>query len=136
VTVPSQPHEPPEDVATLRVSRAAQLDPGAVIRVLQDPSWLGDQVVDSARPQGVRTVLTDLVLPLPPDGRLLSFRKAAYVDLGPVISETAPVSIEIAWRSASLAPLFPVFAGRLLVRPNGLIDRIIEQARIATQPAG
>jgi hypothetical protein len=66
------------------------------------------------------TYLTDLVLPLPPDGRLLSLRKAAYVDIGPIDERPDRVEVAIAWRSASLAPLFPVFAGRLVARPAGL----------------
>jgi hypothetical protein len=31
------------------------------------------------------------------------------------------VLVEIAWRSASLAPLFPVFAGRLSISANDIV---------------
>ncbi len=54
------------------------------------------------------------------DGRVLTFRKAAFVDIGFVPPGVAAWSVEISWRPASFAPLFPVFAGRLSVRPDGL----------------
>ncbi len=48
----------------------------------------------------------------------MTFKKAAFVDVGPV----RPLSdgsreVEISWRSSSLAPLFPVFAGHLALTP-------------------
>jgi len=109
-----------DDVATLHVHRAGSIDPAPFAVLLRDPSWLGQVVVDPALPGGSLRLLTDLQLPLPPDGRLLSLRKAAYVDVGPVSVVEDGVDVELAWRSASLAPMFPVFAGRLRVRSTGL----------------
>ena len=48
------------------------------------------------------------------------FRKAAYVGVGQLTGGTSGCEVEIDWRSASLAPLFPVFAGQLNVRASGL----------------
>jgi hypothetical protein len=109
------------DVVRLRVRRRAELDPDAVCRALAEPSWLGQPVDEPEAPSAGRRYLTDLILPLPPDGRRLSLRKAALVDVGPFTPlPNGGCEIEIAWRSATLAPLFPVFAGQLVVAPDGL----------------
>jgi hypothetical protein len=112
---------PADEVATLRVYRAGSQDIGRLRSLLAQDGWLG-QVVDlDGLAPGMTRYLTDLVLPLPPDGRLLSLRKAAFVDLGtPVAIGPEAIDLEIAWRSASLAPLFPVFAGHLEARSTGL----------------
>ena len=122
VTQPPERSLSLDDVATLRVQRPVAVDVDRLPRLLADGTWLG-QVVDVADlPAGTTRYLTDLVLPLPPDGRLLSLHKAAFVDLGPVEARPNGVSdVAIAWRSASLAPLFPVFAGHLTVRADGLV---------------
>jgi len=113
--------EPGPEVATLRVHRGGRVDVALVCALLRDGQWLGEAVPVSDVAAGTRRYLTDLVLPLPPDGRLLSLRKAALVDLGPVDATMADgCEAPIAWRSASLAPLFPVFAGRVIVRTTGV----------------
>lgn len=109
------------DVVTLRVRRTGRLHPSIVCAALADPEWLGQRIESAEAPIGMRRFLTDLVLPLPPDGRTLALRKAAFVDLG--VPESLPdggCTIEVAWRSASLAPLFPVFAGRLVIEAAGI----------------
>ena len=110
-----------DSVATLHVQRPGSIDVARLRDLLASGSWLGQPVDEPSVPTGMERYLTDLVLPLPPDGRLLSLRKATFLDLGPV-ERLAPDGIvfEVAWRSASLAPLFPVFAGRLEARPMGL----------------
>jgi hypothetical protein len=103
------------------VRRTGRVHPAIVCGALADPEWLGQRIEAAAAPTGMRRFLTDLLLPLPPDGRTLALRKAAFVDLGP--PQALPdggCAIEIAWRSASLAPLFPVFAGRLVVEVSGI----------------
>jgi hypothetical protein len=110
-----------DDVATLRVHRAGALDVNRLCTLLADGGWLGQVVDVEGLPPGTTRYLTDLVLPLPPDGRLLSLRKAAFVDVGPIESAAeGGCDAQLAWRSASLAPLFPVFAGRLSARGSGL----------------
>jgi hypothetical protein len=109
------------EVATLRVHRAGRIDTARVCAALVSAGWLGESIPVPDLPAGTRRYLTDLVFPLPPDGRLLSFKKAAYVDLGGTTAlADGGCEASVAWRSASLAPLFPVFAGRLLIRPTGV----------------
>ena len=116
---PSAEHT--DDVATLRVHRAGSLDVTRLCGLITDGAWLGQVVDVPDLPPGTTRYLSDLVLPLPPDGRLLSLHKAALVDLGPMTARAdGGCDVEIAWRSASLAPLFPVFAGHLSARPSGL----------------
>jgi hypothetical protein len=81
-------------------------------------AWLGT-AVGSNRP-GSRRFLTDLSLPIREHAPSLTFKKAAFVDLGEVRRTSAGCEIEIGWQSSSLAPLFPVFAGRLAVTPAEL----------------
>ena len=58
--------------------------------------------------------LLDLELRVTEHAPRMAFRKAAYVDLGPLRGGgRGPLSISISWRAAGLAPLFPVFAGTL-----------------------
>jgi hypothetical protein len=112
---------PPTDVVSLRVRRRVDLDVDAACRALAEPAWLGQPVATDTLPAGTRRYLTDLVFPLPPEGRLLSLRKAALVDLGPEARlADGSCRFEISWRSATMAPLFPVFAGRLLLGRAGL----------------
>ncbi|HSL97226.1 MAG TPA: hypothetical protein VK831_01520 [Candidatus Deferrimicrobiaceae bacterium] len=107
------------DVVTLAVRRAGRVDPAMVCGALAEAEWLGQPIDSGEAPPGMRRFLTDLVLPL--DGRWLALRKAAFVDLGPPRPRPeGGCVLEIAWRSASLAPLFPVFAGRLAVGSDGI----------------
>ena len=121
VSAPQARIDQPDDIATLRVHRAGAVDVRRLCPLLSTTGWLG-QVVDADDvAEGTTRFLTDLVLPLPPDGRLLSLHKAALVDLGPVVAHAdGGCDVEIAWRSASVAPLFPVFAGHLIARATGL----------------
>ncbi len=108
-----------EDVETLAIRHAAAIDLATVPEELADAStWLGPEIDASA---GYRRYVGDLAFPLLTRPRTVLFRKAALVDIGtPARLPDGAVSVEIAWQSATLAPLFPVFAGRLLVRANGL----------------
>jgi hypothetical protein len=68
----------------------------------------------------MRRFATDLRLG-PDDRSLLApIRKAAYVDLGSAQRMEDGLRIEISWRSASLAPLFPVFSGWLIIHRGEL----------------
>lgn len=112
--------EAAHDVSSLHVVRPGRVDPAVVCRLLDEPDWFGEPVAAADIPEGARRFLMDLVLPLPPDGRLLSLRKAALLDVGPALGVPGECEVAVAWRSATLAPLFPVFAGRLIVQPAGL----------------
>jgi hypothetical protein len=77
------------------------------------PSWLGSP--DDAAPDGMRRFAVDLRLGTGPGGREARIGKAALVDLGAVRTTGAELRVEISWRAANLAPLFPVFSGWLTV---------------------
>jgi hypothetical protein len=108
-----------QGVETLAVHYAAVIELGRVRRVLDGATeWLGPEV---EAPAGYRRYLGDLAYPLLTRPRTLLFRKAALVDIGPPARlPDGSVSASIAWRSATLAPLFPVFAGRLRIQASGL----------------
>ncbi|MGH2407635.1 MAG: hypothetical protein ACRDF7_06125 [Candidatus Limnocylindrales bacterium] len=103
----------------LRLSHEARIDRRIARRRLDGPGWLGAEV--DGGPPGLRRFETDLVLPLRSGRPRTVFRKAAYVDIGPVSVIERGLSVDIGWRSATLAPLFPVFAGRLDVGSAGLL---------------
>jgi hypothetical protein len=105
----------PAHVTPLLLVQPAAADPARAVHLLVERAgdWLGSPVSGAA--DGRTRYLTDLRLPLREHSPSLVFRKAAYVDLGAVRTSPGRCDIEIEWRSASLAPLFPVFAGHLIV---------------------
>lgn len=108
----------PESAERLAVRIRTTLDPVEASRKLAAPDWLGPE--DLAAP-GYRRFMSDLAFPLFTSPRTLLFRKALIVDLGPVTAlADGSAAVEIAWRSATLAPLFPVFSGQLLIGTDGL----------------
>jgi len=108
-------------VSRLAVDLPGRIDLAAARRALEQPDWLGTPAAPPPDRPEMRRYLTDLVLQLSAVGRPLEFRKAAYVDVGPVAERGRRLEVEIGWRSATMAPLFPVFAGTLLVTPAGLV---------------
>jgi hypothetical protein len=84
----------------------------------EELDWLGDPDVEPEGHPGVRRVRTDLGYDVPSGS--LAVRKAALIDVGPAVADRSRVRLEIAWRSATLAPLFPVFAGELVVSRDAL----------------
>jgi hypothetical protein len=112
------PLDPSIDVPLDRVARLSarhpiELDLAAARQRLEAPDWLGT-LVESPRSDR-RRYLTDLAFPISRGTRTLLFRKAAYVDLGAVRAATDGYDLAIEWSSATLAPLFPVFAGVLAI---------------------
>jgi len=103
----------------LRLTRPLAIDLDAARRLLDAPEWLGAAM--GPEQPGMRRFVTDLVLPLRAGRPQTIFRKAAYVDLGAPQAIDSGLRVAIGWRSSTLAPLFPVFAGRLEVRPGTLI---------------
>jgi len=93
----------------LRERAAEVLGPGRI-------SWVGGEVVDRSdgrAPQGMDRHLIDLRMRVGEHSPLVTFHKAAYLDLGAVRDDGTRISVEIAWRAAGMAPLFPVFSGHL-----------------------
>jgi hypothetical protein len=102
----------------LSASVPLHADPVAVAAVLGEGPAGWDE-----RPAvpGYRRYAVDLRLRLGGDGAgLTTFRKAALVDIGPVRAADGGYMAEIGWRAATAAPLFPVFAGEILIGPDAL----------------
>jgi hypothetical protein len=98
--------------------RAAARGPDAVAALLERgvAGWEERPGLD-----GVRRYAVDLRLRLGGPGAALStFRKAALVDIGAIHRGTAAHEVEIQWRAATAAPLFPVFSGLLRIGPDDL----------------
>ncbi len=104
----------PHGFVRLVVAERLRSDPGDVARLLQaDRPWAALQPAPSA-PAGMRRFALDLKLRVGgDDSALTTFSKAAYLDLGRVETTPAGWVVDIGWQTATLAPLFPVFAGRL-----------------------
>lgn len=113
------PPLPETGTVALRLTRPGAIDLAIARRRLDAPEWLGATVPPEQR--GMRRFMTDLVLPLRAGQPQTVFRKAAFVDLGEAQAMPGGLSVPIGWRSSTLAPLFPVFAGRLQVRPEALV---------------
>ena len=101
-------------------------------------SWLGPEREAAAR--GMHRYEADLHLRTSDAPSLVTFRKAAYVDIGPLRAHNGGWQAEVGWRASSFAPLFPVFAGTLEIRsgeltlrgsyapPGGAIGRAADRA--------
>jgi hypothetical protein len=111
---------PPPHATALVLVQPAAIDPRRAFDLLSNvgAEWLGE-VSDSPR-RGTRRYLSDLSFPVRERAPQLTFKKAAYVDLGEVRATAEGCVAEISWQSSSLAPLFPVFAGHLKIGPTEL----------------
>jgi hypothetical protein len=110
----------PAHLTSLRLVQPASIDIERVKPLFAEAArgWLGTPVEGQAA--GSRRFLTDLSLPIHEHAPSLVFRKAAFVDVGATRRTSDGYAVEIGWRSSSLAPLFPVFAGHLTVTPTEL----------------
>lgn len=104
----------------LRASVPGQISPDVAASLLgpEVASWLGQPADDP--PSGMRRFAVDLRLSPDDGGLLATLHKAANVDLGASQRLSDGLRVEISWRSATLAPLFPVFSGWLTVHPGEL----------------
>lgn len=111
----------PSHLTPLRLAQPAAIDLAWAAQQLNSEAstWLGTSVPGPG--PAVHRFLTDLELPIRDRAPNLTFKKAAFVDLGPVKADGNHCEVEIGWRSSSLAPLFPVFAGTLVATPTELI---------------
>jgi len=76
-------------------------------------AWLGELVTAPGKADATARYLLDLELRVSDTAPRVAFRKAAYVDVGPLVEAGPALVVDLSWRAASLTPLFPVFAGRL-----------------------
>ena len=137
-----------EEAGVVRLAAAVPLhaDATAVAAVLRagPPGW--SPVFVGGEP---RRFLVDLRLSLGTDrAGLVTFRKAAYVDLGVVTVVDGVFCAEISWQAAGAAPLFPVFAGELAVDagevsiqglyapPGGIVGRLADRTLLHIAATG
>jgi hypothetical protein len=107
----------PRGTARLSVRVPAAVSRRRARAILEAPgrgAWLGEVLAGQAPEPDWDRHLVDLELRVSDQSPLIAFRKAAYVDVGPVSADPfGPVRIGVSWRAAGLAPLFPVFSGML-----------------------
>ncbi len=102
--------------ARLDVTVPAPAAPDRALEVLGPgrAAWIGAEAdTDAAPPPGMERFLIDLRMRSGEHARLITFHKAAYLDLGAVREVDGAIRLEISWRAAGLALLFPVFSGEL-----------------------
>lgn len=121
---PHAPAEPAEErvgTSRLHVSHAASASADRAAEVLGTgrTAWLGE-LVEAGDGEAAGRYLLDLELRVSDAAPRVAFRKAAYVDIGPLMVDGHRLWLEISWRAAGLTPLFPVFAGRLAWRDGKL----------------
>ena len=133
----SDPHLAPELPLTRIVVRRQALSSTArlawALRAAR--SWLGPE--REAVAHGMHRYEADLRLRTSDAPPLVTFRKAAYVDIGPLRALNGGWQVEIGWRSSSLAPLFPVFAGTVVIRERRAhAERLVCAARRRDRASG
>jgi hypothetical protein len=141
------PFDGDERRSHLVVRRPAMSEPARLARAIRDASaWLGPQVEPS--PPAMHRHQADLRLRVSDRPSLVTFRKATYVDLGRVQALNNGWEVEVSWRAATLAPLFPVFSGRILARgdeltlsgwyapPGGSLGRLADAALLHVAAEG
>ena len=104
-------------VVGLNLRIPARLDLGRVPAALGQPDapWLGQRCPDET-PE-TRSFSCDLELTVD-FSRRATFRKSAIVGLGLPVRSVDGWIMPIEWHAASLAPLFPIFAGQLRLGPD------------------
>jgi hypothetical protein len=124
-----------------------EADPAQLTRlVLSGEPWLGQQV--RGAPAGMRRYETDLRLRVSDKPEIATFRKAAFVDLGPILPRADGWEMEVGWQASTLAPLFPVFSGTITLAgreatlsglyapPGGAVGRLADRALLHVAAAG
>jgi hypothetical protein len=126
-------------LSRLVVRRRALSEPARLAWAIRAArAWLGPEVEPA--PSGMHRHQADLRLRVSDHPSLVTFRKAAYVDFGPVQPLDDGWQVEVGWRASTLAPLFPVFSGMIVARggeltvsgwyapPGGSVGRVADRA--------
>ena len=106
----------PSGTARLTVSVPAPVGRERAASVLGPgrAAWLGEEADDEREAGRQPRYQLDLELRVSDRAPRVAFRKAAYLEVGPLdLPSRGPMTLPISWRAAGLAPLFPVFAGTL-----------------------
>lgn len=129
-----------DGLVRLAASATLRAHPAVVARLLGEDAgaWLGEPVTEA--PDDRRRFAVDLRLRVGrEDAGLTTFRKAALLDLGEPMRTPRGWRVELGWRAATAAPLFPVFAGALTVEdgqlrleglyapPGGVLGRVADR---------
>ena len=141
VTAPMDARPPPAGFVRLAASLRLHNDPDRVAALLRDgrtPWTLGRVAAPDG--SGLRRFAVDLRLRLGGDKvALITFGKAAYLDLGVPRRTAAGWEAEISWLASTAAPLFPVFSGWLTIGreelridglyapPGGVVGRVADR---------
>jgi hypothetical protein len=105
---------------SLHASRRARIDLGRAVEALTTLDWLGSPVTGPVERGDLRRVSTDLELSTRDGSASGPIRKSALIDVGRPQALPDGVLVEIGWQSDSLSPLFPVFAGQVVIKTGGL----------------
>ena len=138
-TVASPPPRGEEGLSHLVVRRQAESDPARLAWAIRAArAWLGPEF--EAAPAGMHRHQADLRLRVSDRPSLVTFGKAAFVDLGAIQPLDDGWQVEVGWRASTLAPLFPVFSGTIVARgeeltisgwyapPGGVVGRAADRA--------
>jgi len=100
-------------ITYLVVRRETAMEPSRTAWAIRAArGWLGPEV--DPGPDGMHRHEADLRLRVSEKPSIATFRKAAFVDFGPVQPTNDGWEVEVGWRASTLAPLFPVFSGRIV----------------------
>ena len=105
----------------LLVRRLGSVEIDRVIVALTDLAWLGRPSDGPPNRPYLRPIATHLELPIRDGSATGPVRMATYIDIGRANRVGDHVFVEIAWQSASFAPLFPVFAGELRISADDIV---------------
>lgn len=108
------------DLVPLQVTLAIDVNVDAALAALADLSWLGRVTEGPADQPDVRRIAADLELAIRDGSAPGPVRKAALIDVGPARMTDGLIIASTVWQSATLAPLFPVFAGELRISASRL----------------
>jgi len=136
-----------EQLSRLVVRRTAGVDPDRMaLAIGAARNWLGPEVKPA--PRGMHRHQADLRLRVSERPSLVTFGKAAYVDLGPIKLLDGGWEVEIGWQASTMAPLFPVFSGTIVALvddlklsgwyapPGGMVGRLADHALLHIAAAG
>ncbi len=108
------------NVVRLETATCMPVDLGRVPGLLVNIGWLGTEL--ATREARIRRIAMDLVLGV---GSVepVAFRKSMVVSIGHATFDREGCTVPIEWRSANLVPLFPVFAGHLVIATDKVTIR-------------
>ena len=105
----------------LAVTHRGRFPVDAGTAAMEDLAWLGEPLGSGPDPGPWRRVKSVLALPVTDGSAPGPLHKGALIDVGPVERSGSSVRVSIGWQSDSVAPLFPVFAGRLTISADLLL---------------